>query len=66
MLHNPLDVEVERTIRLPLHDAGLGGAAVVRVEDGAPRRLALARDASLTLPVRIPARGRTFLTIEAP
>jgi hypothetical protein len=66
VIHNPLEVDVEREIRLPLHCAGLTDAAVVRVEDGAPRRVALARDESLTIPVRVPARGRTFLTIEAP
>lgn len=65
-IHNPLDADIRRNVRLPLHDAGLRGAALVREADGPARRVALAPDGSLTLPVRVPARGRTFLVIEAP
>ena len=66
MVHNPLDAGIEREIRLPLYYAGLTDAAVVRDEDGVARRVALARDHGLTVRVKVPARGRTFLTIEAP
>lgn len=65
-IHNPLDTDIERDFRLPLHYAGLRGAALVREAEGPARRVALAPDGSLTLPVRVPARGRTFLVIEAP
>jgi hypothetical protein len=66
MIHNPLDADVERDIRLPLYYTGLTEAAIVRGEDGVPRRIALDRDHSVTARVRLPARGRTFLTLEAP
>jgi hypothetical protein len=65
-IHNPLDTDIEREIRLPLHYAGLRGAALVREAEGPARRVALAPDGSLTIPVRVPARDRTFLVIEAP
>ena len=38
MIHNPLDVDIEREIRLPLYYTGLTEAALVRGEDGAVRR----------------------------
>jgi hypothetical protein len=66
MIHNPLDVEIEREIRLPLEYTGLTEAALVRGEDGAARRVALERDHGITTRVKVPARGRTWLTIEAP
>jgi hypothetical protein len=66
MIHNPLDAEIERDIRLPLHYTGLTEAAIVRGEDGLGSRIALGRDEAVTIRVKVPARGRTFLTIEAP
>jgi hypothetical protein len=66
VLYNPLDADVERDIRLPLYYTGLTDAALVRDEDGVPHRVALARDHSITTRVKIPARGRTWLTIEEP
>ena len=38
----------------------------MRGEDGAARRVALERDHGITTRVKVPARGRTWLTIEAP
>ena len=66
VIHNPLDVDIERDIRLPLYYTGLTEAALVRGEDGAVRRVALERDHGITTRVKVPARGRTWLTIEAP
>jgi hypothetical protein len=66
VLYNPLDADVERDIRLPLYYTGLTDAALVRDEDGVPHRVALAHDHSITTRVKIPARGRTWLTIEEP
>ena len=66
MVHNPLDADIERAIRLPLYYTGLTEAALVRGEDGALRRVALARDHDITTRVKVPARGRTWLTIEEP
>jgi hypothetical protein len=66
MVHNPLDVDIERDIRIPLYYTGLAEAAIVRDEDGVARRVALARDHGINIRVKVPARGRTFLTIEEP
>jgi hypothetical protein len=66
VIHNPLDAEIERDIRLPLYYTGLAESAIVRDEDGVLRRVALARDHVLATRVKVPARGRTWLTIEEP
>jgi hypothetical protein len=66
VIHNPLDAEIEREIRLPLYYTGLTDAAIVRDEDGVPRRVALAPDHGITARVKVPARDRTWLTIEEP
>jgi hypothetical protein len=66
MVHNPLDVDIERDIRLPLYYTGLAEAAIVRNEDGVARGVALARDHGINIRVKVPARGRTFLIIEEP
>jgi hypothetical protein len=66
MIHNPLDADIEREIRLPLYYTSLAASAIVRGEDGVPRRVALDRDHGITARVKVPARGRTWLTIEAP
>jgi hypothetical protein len=66
IIHNPLDAEIEREIRLPTYYTGLAEAAIVRGEDGIPHRVALARDHVLTTRVKVPARGRTWLTLEEP
>lgn len=66
MVHNPLEVEVERDLVLPLHYAGLADAARIRVENGPFRRHTLDRQSRAVVPVRIPARGRTWIVVEAP
>ena len=66
VLYNPLHEDIQRRIRLPLYYTGLTSEAVLRAEDGALRRVALARDHDITTRVKVPARGRTWLTIEEP
>jgi len=64
MIHNPLSVVAEREVTLPLYYTGLTDAALVRVEDGKPKRYKLDRAYSVRVPVRVPAGGRTWLTVE--
>ncbi|MBI5386043.1 MAG: hypothetical protein HZA90_15315 [Verrucomicrobia bacterium] len=66
MVYNPLPQPVERTIRLPLYYAGLTDRAVVKRADGTSDKLVLARDFSAAVKANIPARGRTWLIVEAP
>ncbi|MFO0898719.1 MAG: hypothetical protein U0836_14945 [Pirellulales bacterium] len=65
MIHNPLDEPVERTVTLPLYYAGLEGAALVSEQDGASQRYELDAQRRAHVPVKIPARGRTWLRVEA-
>jgi len=66
MIHNPLNVAVEREIALPLYYTGLTNSALIRVEDGKPKRYKLDRVFSVRTLVKVPAGGRTWLTVESP
>ncbi|MBI5864648.1 MAG: hypothetical protein HZB38_09090 [Planctomycetes bacterium] len=66
MIYNPLDREIDRTIRLPLYYTGLTEAAHVRAQDQPPRIVPLARDYSIQLDVHVPAQGRAAVIIEPP
>jgi hypothetical protein len=66
MFYNPLPQPIERHIRLPLYYTGLTNRAVIGWEDGHSDRIALARDYSVEVTVKISAHGRTWLTIGAP
>ena len=66
MIHNPLDQAVEREILLPLYYTGLTNGARIREQAGKARRFKLARDYTVRVPVKIPARGRTWLVVETP
>lgn len=65
IFYNPLSEPIERRIRLPLYYAGLTDKAVAHFENGSSKKIALARDDSAEIVVRIPARGRTWMTIGA-
>jgi hypothetical protein len=64
MIYNPLSEPIEREIRLPLYYTGLTGRAVVQVENGKPVKVSLARDYTVIVKVRVPARGRTWLVVK--
>jgi hypothetical protein len=64
MLHNPLGEPVVKTLRIPLYYTGLTTTATLRERDGPPTVLRLDREFSIQLPVTIPARGRTWFSIE--
>lgn len=64
--YNPLEEAIEREISVPLYYAGLSDAAVISVNGEAPKKQKLNRDYTVTLTVKIPARGRTWLLFTAP
>ncbi len=64
VMHNPLDVPITRTIRLPLYYTGLTTTALVRVGDGPSHRMPIARDHTAEITLTIPADGMTWLTIK--
>ena len=66
MIHNPLTVAVEREVTLPLYYTGLTNVALIREQNGKPKRYKLDRAFSVRVPVKVPASGRTWLTVEAP
>jgi hypothetical protein len=59
--YNPLEEAIEREISVPLYYAGLSDAAVISVNGEAPKKQKLNRDYTVTLTVKIPARGRTWI-----
>lgn len=66
MIHNPLNVVAERKVTLPLYYTGLTSVALVREQNGKPKRYKLDRSFSVRVPVKVPASGRTWLTVESP
>jgi hypothetical protein len=66
VFYNPLPAPIERRIRLPLYYTGLTDRALARREDGASEQIALGRDYIAEVTVQIPARGRTWLTLQRP
>lgn len=64
--YNPREEPIERRIRLPLHYTGLSDKAVAVFENGVREELVLNRDESVELTVRLPARSRAWVIIQAP
>ncbi|MDR3194104.1 MAG: hypothetical protein LBT76_02275 [Tannerella sp.] len=64
MVYNPLDVPVEKDIRLPLYYTGLAARAVVREQDLASKTFQLDRDYTIRLNIKIPAKGYNWYVIE--
>jgi hypothetical protein len=64
VIYNPLDQEVRKSIALPLYYTGLTKAALIREQDGKPRRYVLDRAYRVEVPVRVPARGLVWLVIQ--
>ncbi len=64
VIHNPCDHEVTRNLRLPLYYTGLTDVARIREQQGQAMRYELDRHYDATVPLRIPARGMTWLIIE--
>ena len=64
LVFNPLDEEVEETLSLPLYYTGLTRTARIREGEGEVKEYNLARDYSIELPLRVGARGVTWLAVE--
>lgn len=62
--YNPLERAIDREIRIPLHYAGLSGQVSVAVEGQTPHLFPLDPTATLTLPITIPARSRTWVIFQ--
>ncbi|RME96130.1 MAG: alpha-galactosidase, partial [Verrucomicrobia bacterium] len=64
VVFNPLPEPVERLLRVNLYYTGLTDTARVREQDGPAREFTFARDHTIRLPVRVPARGMNWCVIE--
>ena len=64
VVYNPLDQEVRKSITLPLYYTGLTSAALIRERDGKPQRYVLDRAYRVEVPVKVQARGLTWLVIQ--
>ena len=64
VVFNPLDREVERTLKVPLYYTGLDTIATFRGEGSTPFTKQLARDYTVELTVTVPAEGMTWFVIE--
>lgn len=61
--YNPLPIEIEREIRLPLYYTGLKGNARIAIEGRNPTALPLNAVGQTRVKVKIPAKGRTWLLV---
>jgi hypothetical protein len=59
--YNPLNEDIVRNIRVPLHFAGLSNQARVSVDGAIPVIVALDRGETVTLPIKIPAHKHTWV-----
>jgi hypothetical protein len=66
MVYNPLDIEVTRTLTLPLYYTGLVGNVLIREQDGPPKLHELNSRGEVNLRVTIPKQSATWLTMQAP
>ena len=63
MLFNPLKQPISRTVKLPLHYAGLSGEVKVAVYGAEPRAVTVDSRESIAVPVTIPAEGHVRVLI---
>ena len=63
-VYNPLDIAIEREIEVPLYYTGLTNKAIVKEQDKNGKEYSLARDYSISLKIRIPAKGYNWYIIE--
>jgi hypothetical protein len=64
VIYNPLGSEMSETITLPLYYTGLTNSALIRQQDGTPKRYVLDRAYRVQVPVRVPPAGMTWLVVE--
>ena len=64
MIYNPLDIKIDRTVKLPLYFTGLKTIVRVREKEKSMHLYHLNRDYSIEVPVSIAAHSYTWLVIE--
>jgi hypothetical protein len=64
VVFNPLENEVEQTLKVNLYYTGLTNEARIREQEGKSRNYAIGRDYSVEVPVKLKAEGMTWFVIE--
>lgn len=64
MIYNPLEIQVTRTVTLPLYYTGLTRTAKVREREGETQSYELNPKMELQIPLTIPPLGLTWIVIE--
>jgi hypothetical protein len=64
MLYNPLEVAIQKTIKIPLYYTGLSDEVNISHEGKDEDNYELSRDYSIDLEIEIPARSQTWYVIK--
>lgn len=64
MVHNPLEEEITRSIKLSLYYTGLSGNAIISEKSGKPVKYKLDREYNVTIEVTVPAKSETYFVIK--
>ena len=63
MVFNPTTEDRQENMTLPLYYSGLTDGAAMSIGGGAPAKVQLARDYSLTVTVSVPAKSSTWVLL---
>lgn len=63
VVYNPRSEPVTKTLKVNLYYTGLTNSAVIRQLDQTPKNIRLSRDATILLPMTVPANSMTWFTI---
>jgi len=64
MVYNPLEEDIQREIVVPLYYTGLVSKAFIGEQDGKEVEHIISRDYTVTLSVKVPARGYNYFVIK--
>jgi hypothetical protein len=64
MVFNPSEEKVTTQIKLPLYYSGITQTALVREQDGEPRKYELDRKYRIDVPIEIDAKSVTWFVVE--
>ena len=63
LVFNPTDMPLNATVRLPLYYTGVHDVALVSIDEAPPASHSVARDFSLSLPLRMRPRSVTTVVV---
>jgi alpha-galactosidase len=63
-IYNPLNEEITRSIRVPMHYTGLRHNCHISIDSDEPKTRAIDGSQHITLLLKIPAQGRRFVILQ--